>query len=87
MRDCNAVTKGCTQNGFRGEAYSGMRKTEDHLPVSLPITARWVWRRQSIMVGTGRGATLGVLIKNAEVQEIMEKVNAGDRQDRYVNLR
>ncbi|MDT8376748.1 MAG: heavy metal translocating P-type ATPase [Mariprofundaceae bacterium] len=29
----------------------------------------------SIMVGTGRGATAGVLIKNAEALEIMEKVN------------
>ncbi|CAH1198134.1 Copper-transporting P-type ATPase [Candidatus Nitrotoga sp. BS] len=29
----------------------------------------------SIMVGTGRGATEGVLIKNAEALEIMEKVN------------
>lgn len=29
----------------------------------------------SIMVGTGRGATAGVLIKNAEVLEIMERVN------------
>ena len=29
----------------------------------------------SIMVGTGRGATMGVLIKNAEALEIMEKVN------------
>jgi Cu+-exporting ATPase len=29
----------------------------------------------SIMVGTGRGAQLGVLIKNAEVLETMEKVN------------
>ena len=29
----------------------------------------------SIMVGTGRGATAGVLIKNAEVLEIMEKIN------------
>ncbi|HEY0664942.1 MAG TPA: heavy metal translocating P-type ATPase [Gallionella sp.] len=29
----------------------------------------------SIMVGTGRGATLGVLIKNAEALEAMEKVN------------
>jgi Cu+-exporting ATPase len=29
----------------------------------------------SIMVGTGRGALLGVLIKNAEALEIMEKVN------------
>ncbi|MBT3216677.1 MAG: cadmium-translocating P-type ATPase [Candidatus Marinimicrobia bacterium] len=29
----------------------------------------------SIMVGTGRGAAYGVLIKNAEVLEIMEKVN------------
>jgi len=29
----------------------------------------------SIMVGTGRGATVGVLIKNAESLEIMEKVN------------
>jgi Cu+-exporting ATPase len=29
----------------------------------------------SIMVGTGRGAAAGVLIKNAEVLEIMEKVN------------
>jgi len=29
----------------------------------------------SIMVGTGRGATVGVLIKNAEALEIMEKVN------------
>ncbi|MFC1593438.1 heavy metal translocating P-type ATPase [Candidatus Neomarinimicrobiota bacterium] len=29
----------------------------------------------SIMVGTGRGATAGVLIKNAEVLEILEKVN------------
>ena len=28
----------------------------------------------SIMVGTGRGATLGVLVKNAEALEIMEKV-------------
>jgi Cu+-exporting ATPase len=29
----------------------------------------------SIMVGTGRGASLGVLIKNAEALEIMEKVD------------
>jgi Cu+-exporting ATPase len=29
----------------------------------------------SIMVGTGRGATMGVLIKNAEALEILEKVN------------
>ena len=29
----------------------------------------------SIMVGTGRGATLGVLIKNAEALEIMERVD------------
>ncbi len=29
----------------------------------------------SIMVGTGRGASVGVLIKNAEVLEIMEKVD------------
>ena len=29
----------------------------------------------SIMVGTGRGATLGVLIKNAEALETLEKVN------------
>ncbi|MCZ6897825.1 MAG: heavy metal translocating P-type ATPase [Betaproteobacteria bacterium] len=29
----------------------------------------------SIMVGTGRGAIIGVLIKNAEVLEIMEKVD------------
>ena len=29
----------------------------------------------SIMVGTGRGATLGILIKNAEALETMEKVN------------
>ena len=29
----------------------------------------------AIMVGTGRGATLGVLIKNAEVLETMEKVD------------
>jgi Cu+-exporting ATPase len=29
----------------------------------------------SIMVGTGRGASAGVLIKNAEVLEILEKVN------------
>ena len=29
----------------------------------------------SIMVGVGRGATEGVLIKNAEALEILEKVN------------
>ncbi len=29
----------------------------------------------SIMVGTGRGATAGVLVKNAEALEILEKVN------------
>jgi Cu+-exporting ATPase len=29
----------------------------------------------SVMVGTGRGATAGVLIKNAEALEVMEKVN------------
>ncbi len=29
----------------------------------------------SIMVGTGRGATLGVLIKNAEALEVLEKVD------------
>jgi Cu+-exporting ATPase len=29
----------------------------------------------SIMVGTGKGASLGVLIKNAEALEIMEKIN------------
>lgn len=27
----------------------------------------------SIMVGTGKGASLGVLIKNAEALEVMEK--------------
>src|SRR5439155_6749933 len=29
----------------------------------------------SIMVGTGRGATAGVLIRNAEALELMEKVD------------
>ena len=29
----------------------------------------------SIMVGTGRGATAGVLVKNAEALELMEKVD------------
>ena len=29
----------------------------------------------SIMVGTGRGATLGVLVKNAEALELMEKID------------
>ena len=29
----------------------------------------------SIMVGTGRGATAGVLVKNAEALELMEKIN------------
>src|SRR5439155_17776877 len=29
----------------------------------------------AIMVGTGRGATAGVLIKNAEALEILERVN------------
>jgi Cu+-exporting ATPase len=29
----------------------------------------------SIMVGTGRGATSGVLIKNAEALEILENVD------------
>ena len=29
----------------------------------------------SIMVGTGRGATTGVLVKNAEALELMEKIN------------
>ena len=29
----------------------------------------------SIMVGTGRGATAGLLIKNAEALETLEKVN------------
>src|SRR5215475_4132292 len=29
----------------------------------------------SVMVGTGRGATVGVLIKNAEALETLEKVN------------
>ena len=29
----------------------------------------------SIMVGTGRGALLGVLIKNAEALEVMEKID------------
>jgi Cu+-exporting ATPase len=29
----------------------------------------------SVMVGTGRGATAGVLVKNAEVLEVMEKVD------------
>lgn len=29
----------------------------------------------SIMVGTGKGATLGVLVKNAQVLETMEKIN------------
>lgn len=30
----------------------------------------------SIMVGTGRGATAGVLVRNAEALEVLEKVNA-----------
>jgi Cu+-exporting ATPase len=29
----------------------------------------------SIMVGTGRGATVGVLVRNAEVLEVLEKIN------------
>ena len=29
----------------------------------------------SIMVGTGRGATAGVLIKNAEALEVLEKID------------
>ena len=36
----------------------------------------------SIMVGTGRGATAGVLVKNAEALEMFEKVeSAGHGQD------
>ena len=42
----------------------------------------------AIMVGTGRGARAGVLIKNAEALEILEKVNtAGVRQDWHPDRR
>ena len=42
----------------------------------------------SIMVGVGRGAQAGVLIKNAEAIELMEKVrHAGRRQDRHADRR
>ena len=42
----------------------------------------------SIMVGVGRGAQLGVLIKNAEALERMEKVDTlVDRQDRHAHRR
>ncbi len=37
----------------------------------------------SIMVGTGRGAHAGVLVKNAEALQALERVDTlGDRQDR-----
>jgi hypothetical protein len=36
----------------------------------------------SIMVATGQGATTGVLIKNAEALEVMEKVDSPG-QDRH----
>ena len=40
----------------------------------------------SIMVGTGRGATAGVLIKNAEALEVLrEGRHAGRRQDRHAD--
>ena len=42
----------------------------------------------SIMVGTGRGATAGVLIKNAEALEVLEKGrHGGGRQDRHAHRR
>ena len=42
----------------------------------------------SIMVGTGRGAEAGVLIRNAEALELLEKVDdAGRRQDRHADRR
>jgi hypothetical protein len=41
----------------------------------------------SIMVGTGRGALAGVLIKNAEALERMEKIDADHRQDRDTDRR
>ncbi len=42
----------------------------------------------SIMVGVGRGAQAGVLIKNAEALERMEKVDTVvDRQDRHADRR
>ena len=40
----------------------------------------------SIMVGTGRGAEAGVLIRNAEALEVLEKVTtARRRQDRHAD--
>ena len=43
---------------------------------SLLVPARWAWRRRCrSWSGVGRGATEGVLIKNAEALEILEKVD------------
>ena len=43
--------------------------------LTLPALRAGPATPMSIMVGTGKGATLGVLIKNAEALEIMEKVD------------
>jgi len=40
----------------------------------LPLRAR-AGDPMSIMVGTGRGASMGVLVRNAEALELMEKVD------------
>ena len=50
----------------------------------LPMRTRASPRPMSIMVGVGRGAQAGVLIKNAEALERMEKDrHAGGGQDRH----
>ena len=41
----------------------------------------------SIMVGTGRGAQAGVLVKNAEALEILESGHARRGQDRHAHRR
>ncbi|MET6387414.1 hypothetical protein [Enterobacter cloacae] len=57
----------------------------------MPVPARWDWDHtpMSIMVGWAKGAQAGVLIKNAEALERLEKVDTlvVDKQARSRKVR
>jgi Cu+-exporting ATPase len=59
---------------YVGDATAGLLNSIAVLIIACPC-ALGLATPMSIMVGVGRGATLGVLIRNAEALEVLEKVD------------